>query len=359
MSSKYEPLKKHLTASNTTVVSMTFADVEEILGTSTSLPPASRAHQAWWANGGHRHSEAWTSTGRKASVDLRAQTVKFVRQGDRSVIERPPEPTGDVSFRNQLGSVSHRRHRASQGGHGGEINSDRLLAAQHRYLDDSYASFLAFGGPCVYFHQECLKAGVQAFLSDRHVELVYATLTAWGMHRLGDPDKTKTKLTDWTVFRESIVSAGHALDHLRTKGMLDVSADEYDRVLHAMRPTYRSFRISTSDATIVANSKALFHLLPNLIPPIDRQYTIRFFRQRPELWKRNGKFAMITLPTGLDAQFDLFLSTCISIRRLAARIERPLLDRESREHGVSVPKTIDNAIVNYVRIESKGRIGPE
>ena len=141
--------------------------------------------------------------------------------------------------------------------------------------------------------------------------------------------------------------------------LLDVSKPDYDEVLKELAPAYRRLRVSTSDATIVANSKALFHLLPNLIPPVDRQYTIRFVRYGPSRWKRHGKFTMIMLPGDAEAQFDLFRSVCTEIKRLADEVQRSVLDREYREHGVTAPKAIDNAIVNYVRIESKGAIEPE
>jgi len=36
-------------------------------------------------------------------------------------------------------------------------------------------------------------------------------------------------------------------------------------------------KVSTSRTQIVAGSKMLHHLLPDLIPPIDRRYTFRFF----------------------------------------------------------------------------------
>jgi hypothetical protein len=121
----------------------------------------------------------------------------------------------------------------------------------------------------------------------------------------------------------------------------------------------RRLRVSISGASIVANSKALFHLLPNLIPPIDRQYTIRFVRYNPSQWKRRGKFTLIMLPGDAEAQLNLFRSVCTEIKRLADEVQRSILDREYREHGVTAPKAIDNAIVNYVRIESKGAIEPE
>jgi hypothetical protein len=50
---------------------------------------------------------------------------------------------------------------------------------------------------------------------------------------------------------------------------------------------------------------------------------------------------------------------CTEIKRLADQVQRSILDREYREHRVTAPKAIDNAIVNYVKIESKGEIEPE
>ena len=41
--------------------------------------------------------------------------------------------------------------------------------------------------------------------------------------------------------------------------------------------------MSVAAAQIVANSKALHHLLPALVPPIDREYTFRFFYDRTML----------------------------------------------------------------------------
>jgi hypothetical protein len=56
------------------------------------------------------------------------------------------------------------------------------------------------------------------------------------------------------------------------------------------------------------------------------------------------------LPTGLDGQFDLFPSICMRVKRLIDRLDRGLLESEARDHGVTAPKAVDNAIVNYVRI---------
>jgi len=230
-------------------------------------------------------------------------------------------------------------------------NTREFLTEQRRYFAGSYDQFTRFGGPCVYFHRECLKAGQEAFLSDRHIEMLYATLTAWGMHRMGDTETAKTKLTDWETFRDSIVSQKTALKKFLHGRMIGIPEDEYSRMVLDLRPCYRALKLSVSGATIVVNSKALHHLFLNLIPPVDRQHTIRFFRDPPERWRyANGRFRQIQLPREFDEQFRLFHKTCVAIKCLADRVDYALLEREARDHGVSAPKAMDNAIVNYVRL---------
>src|ERR1700738_5366366 len=107
------------------------------------------------------------------------------------------------------------------------MDSGRFLAEQKRWFAGSYEVFCSFGGPCVYFHEECLNAGAREFLSRRHVEMLYATLTGWGMHRMGDPKTTKTKLTDWERFNGSILAESDALQQFRGHKMLDMSETEY------------------------------------------------------------------------------------------------------------------------------------
>jgi hypothetical protein len=138
--------------------------------------------------------------------------------------------------------------------------------------------------------------------------------------------------------------------------MLRSSAEDYSDTIARLRPIYDSLRLAVSDATVVVNSKALHHLLPELVPPIDRQYTVRFFTQAPDHWRDSkGKFRLIPLPKGLDAQFKLFHRMCNEFKRLADRVDPALFERERRDHAVPPPKALDNAIVRYVRAVSKSK----
>jgi hypothetical protein len=83
------------------------------------------------------------------------------------------------------------------------MNSERFLANQQIYFPARTKAF-ASSGDLVYFHHERIRAGHERSFPKRHIEMLYATLTAWGMLRMGDTEKTKTKLTEWRVFRDSL-----------------------------------------------------------------------------------------------------------------------------------------------------------
>jgi len=84
------------------------------------------------------------------------------------------------------------------------MNSERFLTNQRLYFSGAYQQFCAFGGPCVYFHRQCLLAREREFLSNRHIEMLYATPAAWGTHWMGGTETTKTKLTEWEQFSNSL-----------------------------------------------------------------------------------------------------------------------------------------------------------
>ncbi len=148
-----------------------------------------------------------------------------------------------------------------------KTNIDRFLAHQRKYFRGSYEQFAAFGGPCVYFHRECLRAGQEAFLGHRHVEMLYATLTAWGMHRMGDSQTTKTKLTDWETFHDSLIARAPQLQQFMPCCLLQMSDTAYSDAVLLLRPYFKTLQLSVSHATIVVNSKALHHLFPRLHTP--------------------------------------------------------------------------------------------
>ena len=79
---KYHPLFEHLLFSGQGRMSMTFKEIEDVLG--KPLPPSARERQEWWSNSarGHSQARAWMRANYKTSrVDLAGEKVEFKLEG--------------------------------------------------------------------------------------------------------------------------------------------------------------------------------------------------------------------------------------------------------------------------------------
>jgi hypothetical protein len=82
---KYEPLAKFLRDQRTSEVSLTFAEIERIVG--AKLPPKAQHHRAWWSNNPSNNvmTKVWLAAGfRSEQVDLEGRRLKFRRVGTSS-----------------------------------------------------------------------------------------------------------------------------------------------------------------------------------------------------------------------------------------------------------------------------------
>ena len=76
--SKYAPLADHLRASGREVLTMTFAEIEDVIG--DDLPPSAFSHRAWWSNNPTNNvmTHAWLEAGYEtANVDMKGCTLVF------------------------------------------------------------------------------------------------------------------------------------------------------------------------------------------------------------------------------------------------------------------------------------------
>ena len=148
-----------------------------------------------------------------------------------------------------------------------DIQRNALLAA----LDEAHNTYHRtepFGGPSVYFHLRTLEAArAQDF--GRFVEYAYAMLASWGMHRMGVGGSKMRKFEEFQSSLQIVWPAALLLQP-KTPSMLGVA----DWSL--LKTIFCEIRCMASGTSLVGNSKVMAHLLPNLIPPVDREYTLKF-----------------------------------------------------------------------------------
>jgi len=214
-----------------------------------------------------------------------------------------------------------------------DIKFEHLKTDYHIYLP--YLSNLHedFGGPSVYFHQQALIECSQNFLSNRHIEMIYATLSSWGMHRMG---KTKTKMVSFDIFKSSVMKMASDLEELRFLNLTQFDYPPNDLLQRIQHICFR-LQVSISNSKIVGNSKALAHIIPNLVPPIDRQYSIRFFAQKLANFK----------DTNEEASFYLhILQKCFELVQILKFDPHITIDNRFNS---SLPKIFDNLLMIFLK----------
>jgi hypothetical protein len=105
---KYAPLGDFLRAQFTTLVPMTFDEIEEVTG--VKLPPRAQFHRAWWSNNPSNSvmTKVWLEAGFETEqVDMAARKLVFRRVGGASgrVTSAPDSKNGVKKGHPLLGAL--------------------------------------------------------------------------------------------------------------------------------------------------------------------------------------------------------------------------------------------------------------
>ena len=111
-------------------------------------------------------------------------------------------------------------------------------------------------------------------------------------------------------------------------------SDTLTRKAHEIWSVLSTLTVSKAESLIVANSKALHHVLPHLMPPIDHEYTLKFFYNRKNLSINED---------------EAFLEMYVEFHRIAVENSQEIASRIGKRWHTSESKVIDNAIVGYMR----------
>jgi len=208
---------------------------------------------------------------------LLAQIYTVIRTSKKFLCDRSSRPLKVYLYEGEVGSWPERKNlrkptrireisRRKETNYAEKLND--ILDNADKYHQAYYQADI-FSGPSLYFHQCALRTRDPKSLA--HLEYVYATLSAWGMHRMGNRG---SKMCEFGTFRRSIETIEEEIVSAQEFTLQEMNNMEWDCV----EKIFRGLSIMASRTSLVGNSKAMHHMLPNIIPPIDRQYTLQFLR---------------------------------------------------------------------------------
>lgn len=210
-----------------------------------------------------------------------------------------------------------------------------MVAAQFEHLLDHFDRSGPFGGDQLRLHLKTIRrrrelgSVERAVTDDLFLTSLYATLKAWGI------GQQASILSDFSHFAAELKRHRLALAALE-KYTID-NLENVAAVTKSVWQLIESIQIVENKSKIVSGSKALHHLLPDLVVPMDRRYTQVFFGWNVYQWQHNPE-------TCFSEAFEAF----VSIARAAT--PRHFVGAGWRS---SATKVIDNAIVAFVQASGK------
>jgi len=192
------------------------------------------------------------------------------------------------------------------------------------------------GSKKIRYHQATIArrrqfdSATEALDDEQFNKSLYNTLKAWGIGSRG------SRLVPLPEFEDALSAAAPDIDQLSNTCIDDEHLDT-DRVSSQLWDIVRTLGIVENLAKLVAGSKALHHVLPHLVVPMDRKYTGNFFG-----WH------------GIDFQHDQSRCLRIAIESFAAVAGAVNLDEHvGKGWHTSKTKVLDNAVVGYCLLHPK------
>jgi len=196
----------------------------------------------------------------------------------------------------------------------------------------AYYEANTFGGPSLHFHRRALDTR-QPPGNVAHLEYVYATLASWGMHRMG---KGGSKMQPFERFQRSIELL---TDKISTAQTFDFRSMD-DASWAVVKSVFQGIDIMASRTSLVGHSKVLHHMMPNIVPPIDREYTLRQLRGNTNIQNDLDK-EWSTLQE-IVSGFFVPVASDVGFHRKASEW---IAHQEQYPWDTSVMKVVDNLLI--------------
>jgi hypothetical protein len=169
--------------------------------------------------------------------------------------------------------------------------------------------------------------------SDEFLELLYVTLSVeFENQKLG-------KLKDFSIFAESIKKHQENFKELSPLKLRDLDEWDWEECREIFEDLFSDLELVNGKSSVIAFSKVLHFMLPNLIVSIDRKNTMRFFYGK--------KYSCFK---SLENQYQTFwnLETVFSEFVKRNKVSQYIDDT----CNLNIPKILDNAIIGKLLQDS-------
>ena len=186
--------------------------------------------------------------------------------------------------------------------------------------------------PGRYLYGLVMDNHVKDRFSTDYIELVYTTLKSWNM------DSRGARLSDFSTFTKIIRKYKSYFDLLLSANA-DCPAEKYRQPLNLL---FEKLELTKGTSPLVTFSKTMHFFLPDLIAPIDRKYTLSFFKKNHRWTFRDE-----------NSQFSVFMDIQNAYYFFAHKhkLEEYLDDKWNR----NIPKIMDNLVIGYKLSHNKSK----
>ncbi len=185
-----------------------------------------------------------------------------------------------------------------------------------------------------YLYKQLLNAEHPKF-SHKNIELVHVTLQAWNMN------SRAAKLKDLASFEKTINKNRADFLELEHDRIEFIGDKRHEQLLSTLEKLFYGLQDTCEqNAKLVTVAKTLHFFLPRLAVPIDRKYTLSFFRGH-NLKPDSAEY----VPKELHQQWRLYKNIFLSFFELAKMHD--FENYKDNRWGANTPKSLDNLVIGY------------
>jgi len=169
------------------------------------------------------------------------------------------------------------------------------------------------------------------------VRLIYRTLEAWNMNQRG------ARLTSAERLQDSLREHKHELTELYLYKLLSLDfTTDFKTIIPLLKTVFCQLEVMETKRKIVGVSKALHFLLPDLVMPIDGEYTL------PGFYGYN-----VYQNTPLAEFQEQYRDILIRSYKIVRQLNLTEADIDGQGWNTSAPKLIDNALIGAFKYFDK------